>query len=479
MTVTLNDRHDFNLSTFRRVAWHNEAIAFSPRAESAMQAARDSFMAMVENDPTVFIYGVTTDYGEGAKFRLDAEGRKKVAKRPAYGKGFGNGPVVADRVVRGMIFCRLTNFVEGWAAVSPKVAHQVADMLDGRALPKVNMVGNVGAGEVGPLMSLFHHLYGENCEEKDAGCLLNGSPTSAALTADAALRARNRLNLIHQVLGLSIEAANAPLEAYDPALKAMWTDDGECEALDAINAVMAGTRVEDRRAFQAPVSWRVIPRVLGQTHRAVKRLEEVATHSLSAITDNPVYVLPTAEHPMGRCISTGGYHNGAASPAMNWMAQGWADLTNIVVRQVSKLHRTEVTDLPGGLRPEGSFWGSWALGALVHDWGHEVRLAAQPTPMPIDEAGSTQDDLGAPFMQAYRQELRAGEAFDMCLALLAAASCQALTIANRPVAPKLRPLLEQVRGAFPLVNSLRDVGGDVEPIAAAFNQAAVSGEVRL
>jgi len=55
------------------------------------------------------------------------------------------------------------------------------------------------------------------------------------------------------------------------------------------------------------------------------------------VTDNPVYLLPSAEHPDGRVLSTGGYHNAAAPAALHQLAVTWADLCQVAERHIEKL----------------------------------------------------------------------------------------------------------------------------------------------
>jgi histidine ammonia-lyase len=479
VTVVLDGRESFTLDAVRRVAWEGEDVRFSERAWAAMTRARESFMRLVNEDPTVFIYGVTTGYGEAAKTRLDAEGRRALAQRPPYGKRFGFGGRFPDRVVRAMILTRLTNYVEGNAAITPAVAQQVADMLDGRPLPEVPLYGQVGAGEVITLLNLFWHLHGVELAEKDGGCLINGSPISSALVADTALRARNRLRLAHRVLALSIEAIDAPLEAYDPALRALWGDEHETEALDALNALLAGARTEGRRFYQAPVSWRVVPRVLGQAHRALANAEEAAEIALRAVTDNPVYVLPDERHPLGRVFSTGGYHNGSAYPAIGWLAAAWADLCGLLSRQAMKLHRPDVSLLPAGLRADGSPFSTFGYAMAASWYGEAARDAASSTFLPPDESGSGQDDVALPTATAWIKEVRASEALDACLASLAVVASQAFHVTGREPAPPLRPFLAGVRSRVGPVVDLDDTGTEAEPLLAAFTEASVSGNVDL
>ncbi|MDF0752996.1 hypothetical protein NLU14_22475, partial [Marinobacter sp. 71-i] len=83
--------------------------------------------------------------------------------------------------------------------------------------------------------------------------------------ADSALAARRRLRRVEQVFALSIEAFRAPLEHYDAALETLWGDEHEAAALRGLRTLLAGGTSE-RRNYQAPVSFRIVPRVLGQAH---------------------------------------------------------------------------------------------------------------------------------------------------------------------------------------------------------------------
>ena len=197
--------------------------------------------------------------------------------------------------------------------------------------------GNGGSGEILAPGHLFSALGAElDLEEKEGMALINGSPCSTALVSDVALAARNRLRLALEVFALSAEAFKAPLEAYSPALDALWGDEYEVAALRGLRELLRGGDPE-RRWYQAPVSYRILPRVLGQAFRAVAAAEKAAEISLRAVTDNPVYIPPDAEHPMGQVFSTGGYHNGQAYPAIDGVAAAWADLCLLAERHGDKI----------------------------------------------------------------------------------------------------------------------------------------------
>jgi histidine ammonia-lyase len=472
VTVVLDSRDDFTLEAFRRVCWDGESVEVGERGQAAMAAARASFMALLERDRNAFVYGVTSGGGEGARVPVPPEEQRARSQQPAFNMGSSAfGDPYPERVARGMVFARLTNFVSGHAKVRSVLAGRVAAMLDG-PLPSVPSRGTTWAGETMPLAELFWHLRGPELEEAEPMALINGSPVSAALAADAALRARRRLALADQVFALAIEGMNAPLEAYDPALKGFWGDPYESEALDAIGALLEGTATEGRREFQAPVSWRILPRALGQAHRAVALLEKAATTSLRSITDNPVYVLPDDEHPLGRVFSTGGYHNGMAAPAIDLVAQSWADLAGLCDRQATKLLCGDVSLLPHRLTHGGYATG---FDRVLVQWAEEARNAAQPTFIPMSEGGgSPQDDTPCPTHLAYGKEERVAECLDACLAGLAITASQALWVTEREPAPPLRALLAEVRERFAPVDSLRDQGAEAELVWRRFREKAVS-----
>ena len=97
MTLIIDSLADFTLENFRRVAWQAEPMTIGPQGRSRIEETRAAFMRLVDSDPAEPIYGVTTGFGDTAKTRLDA----------------------AARVVRGIVFARLSSFVSGYAAVSP------------------------------------------------------------------------------------------------------------------------------------------------------------------------------------------------------------------------------------------------------------------------------------------------------------------------------------------------------------------------
>ncbi|MGE0238951.1 MAG: aromatic amino acid lyase [Parvibaculaceae bacterium] len=479
MTVILTRRADITLDAVLAVAWRKDTVRIADAALARMAQCRAHFLALIDSDPAPVIYGVTTAMGELASTKLAREERDRHARIKAFAAATSFGDPYPERVVRGMILARLANFIEGHAATTPRIALAVAEMLDGRPLPVVPSSGQGGAGEILALYPLFAALTTRfDLEVKERGSLINGSPCAAALVADAALAARRRVDLIEHVFALSIEAFRAPLEHYDAALEALWGDRHEARALGGLRRLLEGAGGE-RRNYQAPVSYRIVPRVLGHAHRALAAAEHAATVSLSSASDNPVYVPPDETHPLGRCISTGGYHNAMAAPALDDLAGIWADICLLCDRHGSKLLNGKVSGLPDllltGRHPSDSD-GHGNLGYVpmaTTGYLEQAKLAAQRTFIPgTESAGAGQDDVAATAFLAWAKEEKAGRCLDACLATLAVIAAQALHVTNRQPPPRLRDFVAGVRGLVPPLGKDRMLGPELLSLAQSFTQRA-------
>src|SRR5215468_4513518 len=466
MTLQLNSRADFTIENYAQATWEGTPVAFSAAALQRMADCRASFMHLIDNDPDVTIYGVTSGYGQFARVQLKPEERRAHAKKPPYGAHAAFGPPLPERVARGIVFARLANYVEGHGAVTPALAQAVAQMLDGRRLPPVSAMGQGGAGEILGLAPLFSDLAANfDLAEKESLALVNGSPCASALIADAVVAMERRLPLIEQVFALSSEAILAPLTHFAPEFEGLWDDPHETAALRSLRDLLAGGNAE-RRPYQAPVSYRILPRVLAQFRRALAQAREIAERSLRAVTDNPVYLPPDANHPQGRVYSTGGYHNAGAYPALDALAAAAADLCILADKHTSKLLDGRYSLLPDQLRNGEGYLG--CLGMVQVGYAEEAKRAAQRTFLPGSEGGGFgQNDTAPPTFIAWRGQEQAAYCLEGALAALAAVAAQALHVTQRAAPPALRQLLVEVRRHVPPVEEARAIAPDMEHLVAA------------
>jgi histidine ammonia-lyase len=451
------------LDALRRVAWEGEPVELAPEVTDQMERAHRELTAYVDarlaEDPGALLYGVTTGPGDAGSALLTASAR--TSRPPGLWTASSFGEPLPERVTRAIVLARLANFVEGHAGARALVGEAVAAMLDGGRLPAVPARGNGGAGEILAL----GHLFGELAERleldaKEKMALINGSPCAAALVADAALAGRGRLELAERTFALSVEAIRAPLAAFLPELGLLWGDEHEADALRSLGTLLEGGAAE-RQASQAPVSHRVLPRVLGRVREVQAHAERTASSSLASVTDNPVFLAPGEGRPLGELVSNGGYHNDRAHPALDGLAHAWADLAQLAQRHVDKLfqHPVSAPLLAGE-------WRSKSLHMVAAGYAEEARTLAQTTVLGL--GGFGQNDLPSPAFLAWGKADAVGTCLERLLAVLAALGSQALHVAAQAPPPALASFLHDVRGSFPPIEAPRRLGPDAERLAAAF-----------
>jgi histidine ammonia-lyase len=131
MTVVVGARGDFTLEAFRRVTVDGEDVIIGPDALRIMGAARAGFEDLLGANRSGFIYGVTTRPGVEVGTTIPPEEQRDYALGfRGVGRGFGRESL-DERVVRGIVFARLADFVGGHAKVRPQLAQRVAGLLNG------------------------------------------------------------------------------------------------------------------------------------------------------------------------------------------------------------------------------------------------------------------------------------------------------------------------------------------------------------
>ncbi len=476
MRVRVRNRRDITVQAVHAVAWRGHGVEIAPEAVERMDRCHESFAALVaariKADPQALIYGVTSAPGDAAATALGDEGTAAAAlgdqgtiERPSrLWTAMSFGDHLPERVVRAILVARLANFVEGHAAVRGQVAQAVVEMLDATRLPVVPVQANGGSGEILALGSLFFELSTRlSLTAKERMALINGSPCAAALIADVALAGRRRTELAESVFALVAEVAGVPDEHYAPELEQLWGDEHEAAALRSLRELLAhSSRVRQRH--QASVSLRILPRVLGAARRAQAASERAAAVSLSAVTDNPVYLPPDSRPPLGEVYSTGGYHNAQAAPAIDGLAVAQADLCQLAQRLTDHLFANPTTAPLIG-RDE---WTVKPLHMAQNGWAEEARASASPTLLSL--GGFGQNDVPALNFLAWRKATAVGACLDGALAVLAAIASQALHADEREPPPALRSLLQQIRISFPPVTHPRPLSADCQMLMDAFSR---------
>jgi histidine ammonia-lyase len=470
LTVTLRTRSDVDLAAFRRVAWEGEDVAVATESLAEVGRRRAQLLTLVAADPQRKFYGVNVHAGDGSNRLMTP------AEQVDYERGLHSGTSFGDplprRVVRGIVLARLSNFVEGHAGVTPELVELVAGMLDGRPLPPVPRYGNGGPGEIQALGWLFADVPTQIAlGVKEGMSLINGAPCAPALLADAVLVADRTLTRAVSILCLATVAMDVSERIYSGRLDALWGDPHQAVALAAIRdgiggggAVGGGDGVAGDAARpgeehpQPPVSFRILPRVLGNAIRVLESARTAAQIALPAVSDNPVFLFPSGPGDLGDLISNGGFHNGAAPSAIDSLTFALADLAQLSQHLLQRL-QTSPRALPG--------LDSLALGTLqmvAAGYAEEARAAAVPSLIPLPGFG--QNDAPAPTFHAWNRFDRVRGFVIGSLTCLAVMAAQSLAVTGRPAPPALTDLLATVLAECPPIGERRSLGPELGRLAS-------------
>ena len=477
MPVSLNEPDDLTLINLERVAVKGEKIRFGETAIRTISASNKAFLEYVNARPNEFIYGTTSDYGPNAKNRINDKERQRLKKIgvPFLGLSFGDENL-PESAVRSMVFAILGLFLRGGSAVSPKTARALAKRLDG-PMPKIPAGGLTSPGEILPLFYLLR-AFPELVDEPLCASSGNTAFCSVGLAGIDAITTQRRLTLAQKVFALSFEAIQAPLEHIDPALKPLWNDPYEAVAIDNLSHCLKGPLI-NRRPFQAPVSYRILPRILGQALRASERLYRCSEESLQSMVSNPMF-FTTGIGSKVETISTGGYHNARIPQALDGVSMSWVDLAELARRHIIKLHKGPVSKLPDRLVRLGDHYRAGRTTSYLEfvpaDFVDQMRRLSEPTLLLAAEAGaSEQDDINANGYIACRNQRQVAYLFDRIMAVLGGVASHALDIQDRQAPLELANFVAEIRKYFPPVTKKRIIGNSAARLAHRMSDAIDNG----
>ena len=455
MTVQLARRADIDLAAFRRVAWDGEPVEVQPSALTEVDRRRRQFLDFLAAHPEQRFYGVNVHAGDGSDRPLTADEQRDYARGMQSAVAFGS-EWLPRRVVRGILLARLTNMIEGHSGVRSDLVQAVAARLDGRPMPAVPRYGHGGSGEIVALGWVFGDLGSElELQIKESMALINGSPCASALVADATLASEHAVARAEEVFGLAAAAFGVSPAIYHPRLDELWGDPHQARALAVLRDQLTGaTPPGDDEHPQPPVSFRILPRVLGNAHRVVAQGHDVAETALRAVSDNPTFLFDAEPVDI---VSTGGFHSGTAAPAIDGLTFAIADLTQIAQHELHRL-QTSRRALPR--------FDSTNLGILqmaASGYAEEARGACVPTLLGL--GGWGQNDVPSPAFIAWNRFDRVRGFVGGSLACLAAIAAQSFAQTGREAPPALAPLLAQVLELCPPITQRRSLGPDLAALA--------------
>jgi histidine ammonia-lyase len=340
------------------VARHGAGIRLSADALAAIAGSRaqvDALAAVAEG-----VYGVSTGFGALATRGIPASERARLQRSLIRSHAAGNGPLVEDEVVRGLMLLRIATLAKGYSGVRTETVEAYAALLNSGLVPVVYEYGSLGcSGDLAPLAHCALALMGEGevwdagrrrpaaealpdhglepieLAEKEGLALINGTDGMLAQLVLALADLEMLLDVADLAAALSVEGQLGTDRTFAADLMALRPQVGQATSAANLRRLLDGSpivashRVGDG-VVQDAYSLRCSPQVHGSVRDTVDFAATIAERELASAIDNPSVL------PDGRVESHGNFHGAPIAHVLDFLAIGIADLANLSERRTDR-----------------------------------------------------------------------------------------------------------------------------------------------
>lgn len=405
------------------------------------------------------VYGRST--GVGANRMVAVSDPAAQAVRLLRSHATSAGPLRDAPRVRAMLTIRLNQLAAGGNGVAPDVVAALAQMVAADALPPIREWVGIGTGDLSALGTTALALMGEvSCTAAvprmvgfGAGDALAFLSSNAAALGDAALGVVELDRLADASLvtaALTCVAVRGNVEAFAPVVESVTPFPGTATVCRVLRGLVASSDPVQPARIQDPFALRVLPQVGGAWLDALSRAADVVQVMAGAASENPALSpeLGVAHH--------GGFHAAYLGQALDALRSATAQAAHLSVARTAMLNEPSITgDEPflgdGTPGVSGTMVVEYAVAAALG------QLVAEAAPTGLQsvtlsrglEEGASYAAQAATRTMASASPLRAVIAGELLLAARALGP-------DGGVGPVLRPVLDAVAGAVPLLADRRD-----------------------
>jgi histidine ammonia-lyase len=390
MTVTVTGR-DLTLDEVLRVARRAERVELAADAVGRMRTARLVVERAIERGDHV--YGLSTGVGARRDVAVAAEDSIPFNRLLLLNHRVGQGPPLADEIVRAAMLRIANGFASGTAGVRVELAERLVGALNDGERPVVRRYGSTGQADLVHGADLAIEL-GIDPKAKEGLALLSHNAFATGAAALAVADATMLLDALDVAAALDFEAFAANVSVLHRAVGLTRPYPGLVATLERLRALLAGSYLwEDgaARFLQDPLSFRSSPQVHGATRDALEFARGQLAIELNVSQENPLLV--EAE---GRLVSVGNFESLPLAGALDFLRIALAPALTTGTERLLKLLQPRFSGLPEGLAAsEGLAEDALAeFGNAAQAITSEARLLAQPVSQELTsttQAGGVED----------------------------------------------------------------------------------------
>lgn len=350
---------------------NNQEVKIKSSNLELMNKSRALVLKIVENNEP--IYGINTGFGALSDKHIPKEKLKDLQYNLIRSHCTGVGAPFDIPTSRAILLIRANCLTSGYSGINPSLVQLILDFINKDITPVIPSKGSVGAsGDLAPLSHLALALIGEGevfykgertssleamkaegltpgeLGPKDGLALINGTAVISALGSLAVKRSQILLESCDIIASLTLEGLRGTTKAYYHKIHELKPQPGQLECARNLNRLLIESEIMNSHAgcgkVQDPYSLRCLPQVHGASRQAYNHARDVIKIEINSVTDNPL-VFPDT----GEVVSGGNFHGQAPAFALDYLAMGMAEVSNISERRVEKMMNPTFSDLPAFL----------------------------------------------------------------------------------------------------------------------------------
>jgi histidine ammonia-lyase len=464
VSVVLTGR-DLSIHQVVRVAREGEAVELARDAVERMRDARTVVDEAVSRGDA--IYGVTTGVASRKRVSVPTTDVSGFNRRLLRSHRVGQGPLVAQEIVRAQLVRMANGFASGRTGVRPETCERLVSALNEREALPVRLLGSVGQSDLAPNADLAWALFDDvDLAAGEALWLVNNNAFSSGWATLAVADARRLLQAMHSAAALDLEAFAANLSILHPDVPTTRPYPGLAAAVELLRTLLDGSGLWEEgtaRNLQDPLTFRGIPQVLGSVADALEFVERQLEIELNAVSWNPL-VLTTER----RLVSLSNLDVAAIAAALDFLRIALAPALTAANERLMKLLQAPHSGLPDGLAAREGLHedGLAELGNAGHALVAEARLLALPVSF---ELGSTTQAEGiedrmtmAPLSARRLAEMV--ELGERIVAIELVVAAQAVELRGAKLGEGTRRVFDLVRERVPFTGEGATAPPDLEPV---------------
>ncbi|XP_060582716.1 uncharacterized protein LOC132739082 [Ruditapes philippinarum] len=378
------DGHKLTVAALKRIASDSKVkVKLTENAVNEIEKNAKFLQDLVDNDSSVYIYGLNTGFGGSADVRAkNAEDVQDSLLRHlniGFGKKFSPGPVRAAMAVRA------NSLSLAYSGVSADFVQKLVDLINCNIVPAVPLRGSISAsGDLIPLsyvaaamigredLTVFYHGEKMKCQSalasanitpavmghRDGLAVVNGTSFTVGISAPVLYDANIACLLTQACTALAVEALHGTTESFHPIIQGCMPHCGQSEVAKNVRAILQGNQLavhrldmnkketlSTHRLKQDRYSLRSAPQWLGPVVETMKEANRKFLVELQGVSDNPII-----DHRTGTILNGANFQGETLSLTLDHMRQSIGVCGKLLFAQFSELVNVNLNfELPPNL----------------------------------------------------------------------------------------------------------------------------------